>query len=125
MRKFITLHACKDNELISTAVDKIVCAAIFDSDTKSSQVYIDGDEENYLIVNEKPTDIMKRIGDARKFIMVHSQTSNNEILLPSDEIVYVKEINRKHSRITLSNKSFADFDINESVTTVTEMLNKQ
>ena len=68
---------------------------------------------------------MKRIGDARKFIMVHSQSSNNEVLLPSDVIMTVREINGKRSRITISNNAFAEFDINESVTTVTEMLNKQ
>lgn len=125
MRKFIILHTCKDNGLISIAVDEIVCAAVFDTDTKSSQVYIDGDEENSIVVNEKLTDIMKRIGDARKFIMVHSQSSNNEVLLPSDVIMTVREINGKRSRITISNNAFAEFDINESVTTVTEMLNKQ
>lgn len=125
MRKFIILHTCKDNGLISVAVDEIVCAAVFDTDTKSSQVYIDGDEENSIVVNEKLADMMKRIGDARKFIMVHSQSSNNEVLLPSDVIMTVREINGKRSRITISNNAFAEFDINESVTTVTEMLNKQ
>lgn len=125
MRNFITLHTCRNNELVGIAVDEIVCAAVYDSDTKSSQVYLDGDEENSIVVNEKLADIMKRIGNSRKFIMVHSQSSNNEVLLPSDVIMTVREIKGKRSRIFISNQAFAEFDINESVTTIVEMLNKQ
>ena len=125
MRNFITLHTCRNNELVGIAVDEIVCAAVYDSDTKSSQVYLDGDEENSIVVNEKLADIMKRIGNSRKFIMVHSQSSNNEVLLPSDVIMTVREIKGKRSRIFISNQTFAEFDINESVTTIVEMLNKQ
>lgn len=125
MRKFITLHTCRNNELIGIAVDEIVCAAVYDAETKSSQIYINEDEDHNIIVNEKLSDIMKRIGDSRKCIIVHSQVSNNEVLLPSDVIKTVREFNGKRSRINISNQAFAEFDVNESVTTVIAMLNKQ
>jgi hypothetical protein len=124
MSKFITLHYCIDNRLLGVSVEDIAVAAIYNNETKSSQVYIDGDEDNFITVNEKPSEILKRIGDTRKFIMVHSKTSNNEIILPVDTIITVKEATDKGCKITIGNTAFESFDVNETVTTVITKLNE-
>lgn len=125
MNKFISLHSVKDNRIIGINVEDIVCAAVHDIDTRASQIYIDGDEDIQIIVNEKPTDILKRIGDSRKFILAHSKSSNIEIILPVDIIKTVKEIEDKGCRICITNQAFAEFDVNESATAIISRINEK
>ena len=123
MKQFILLHNSDDNTLVSINVERIVCAAFANPDHKSSVVHIYGEETNPIHVNEKPNDILKRIDGYCKFILVHSKTTNNDIIIPNGFVIKVREHPNGGSVITIDNPAFAAFEVNESVTSVTDMLN--
>lgn len=119
---FILLHKIENNSLVGINVNDIVCVSR-DNQIKKSFIYLTGREKNMISVNETPNDILKRIGDSRKFILVHSQSRNNEILLPNDLVVLITEQD-KSSSITINNEMFAVFTVNESLTSIVNKLNQ-
>ena len=121
MKQFISLHFNNDNSIVGISIDKLVCAA-FTEDNKCTQLYVEGEEDVIYFVNETPTMIMKSIGDKREFILVHSRSTNNDVIIPKDIIRTVKE-STVGSVISINNPAFADFDVNEKVSSVINMLN--
>ena len=121
MKQFIPLHYSQDNSIVGVNVNNIVCAA-FTENKQCTQLYIEGEEDITYFVNETPALIMKQAGDARKFILVHSRSTNNDVIIPKDIIRTVKE-NTVGSIIAIDNQAFADFDVNEKPTSVIDMLN--
>lgn len=121
MKDFILLHYNQNNSIVGINVNNIVCAA-FTENKQCTQLYIEGEEDITYFVNETPTLIMKQAGDARKFILVHSRSTNNDVIIPKDIIRTVKEYTGG-SIITINNSAFADFDVNEKATSVIDMLN--
>lgn len=121
MKQFILLHYNEDNSIVGINIDNLVCAA-FTEDNKCTQLYVEGEEDIIYFVNETPAMIMKLIGETRKFILVHSRSINNDVIIPKDIIRTVKA-NTVGSIITINNPAFADFDVSEKATSVIEMLN--
>jgi len=121
MKHFISLHYNKDNSIVGINIDSLVCAA-FTEDNKCTQLYVEGEEDIIYFVNETPVMIMKSIGEKREFILVHSRSTNNDVIIPKDIIRTVKE-NTVGSVISITNAAFADFDVNEKVSSVIDMLN--
>jgi len=121
MKQFISLHYNKDNSIVGINIDSLVCAA-FTEDNKCTQLYVEGEEDIIYFVNETPAMIMKSVGEKRKFILVHSRSTNNDVIIPKDIIRTVKE-NTVGSVISITNAAFADFDVNEKVSSVIDMLN--
>lgn len=121
MKQFIPLHYSQDNSIVGVNVNNIVCAA-FTENKQCTQLYIEGEEDITYFVNETPAMIMKSIGEKREFILVHSRSTNNDVIIPKDIIRTVKE-NTVGSVISIANVAFADFDVNEKVSSVIDMLN--
>jgi len=121
MKQFISLHYNEDNSIVGINIDKLVCAA-FTEDNKCTQLYVEGEEDVIYFVNETPAMIMKSIGDKREFILVHSRSTNNDVIIPKDIIRTIKE-HTVGSVISITNPAFADFDVNEKVSSVINMLN--
>ena len=121
MKQFITLHYNQDNSIVGINIDSLVCAA-FTEDNKCTQLYVEGEEDTIYFVNETPAMIMKLAGETRKFILVHSRSTNNDVIIPKDIIHTIKE-NTVGSIISINNQAFADFDVNEKPTSVIDMLN--
>lgn len=122
MKSFITLHETKTNELICLNINEIVCFICVD---KRTRIYIKGDEnETGISVNEKASVILKKIGDYRKFVLVHTKSANNELAIAVDLIKVVAHSSANDTTlVVLTDDSFADLEVNESVTSIAEMLN--
>lgn len=119
MKSFITLHETKTNELICLNINEIVCFICVD---KRTRIYIKGDETD-ISVNEKPSVILKKIGDYRKFVLVHTKSANNELAIAVDLIKVVAHSSANDTTlVVLTDDSFADLEVNESVTSIAEML---
>ena len=121
MKQFISLHYNQDNSIVGINIDCLVCAT-FTKDNKCTELYVEDEEDTIYFVNETPAMIMKSIGEKRKFILVHSRSTNNDVIIPKDIIRTVKE-NTVGSVISITNAAFADFDVNEKVSSVIDMLN--
>lgn len=123
MKNFILLHEIDTNRAIGINVNEIVCFVI-DTNPKSSNIYIKGDESDIIRVNEKPADIIKKIGDSRKFVLVHTQRSNSELGIPQDIIkTLCRSEDDAMTLVSITDLNFADFEVNETVTSIVEMLN--
>jgi hypothetical protein len=121
MKQFISLHHKEDNSIIGINIDILVCATLTE-DNKCTKLYIQGDEYTIYLVNETPAMIMKLIGETRKFILVHSRSINNDVIIRKD-IIRIVKTNPDGSSITINNPSFNDIEVNEKATSVIEMLN--
>lgn len=123
MKNFILLHEIDTNRTAGINVNEIVCFVI-GTNSKSSDIYIKGDEGTIIRVNEKPADIIKKIGDSRKFVLVHTQRSNSELGIPQD---IIKTLRRSEddvmTLVSITDLNFADFEVNETVTSIVGMLN--
>lgn len=122
MGKAILLHRANDNGLIGVPIDRIVCILTL---AKSTTIWTsDGYDAISQNINEKATDILKRLNGERRFILVHT---DNELLLPVDEIESVEEfkVNGKNARIFIRHQKFDSIEVHESVTTVVGMMNAQ
>lgn len=124
MSKFITLHEKDTNELIGFNVDEIVCFTSHSNTTKNSTIYLKDEEDTVFEVNEKASDIIKKIGDSRNFIILHSVTSNDELAIPSDIISRVYKSSNGNTVVVITNLAFAGIDVNESVTSIIDKLNQ-
>jgi hypothetical protein len=124
MSKFIILHKKDTNEVIGFNVDEIVCFTSHSNTAKNSAIYLKDEEDTIFEVNEKTNDIIKKIGDSRNFIILHSVASNDEIAIPSDIISRVYKSTNGNTVVVITNLAFAGIDVNESVTSIIDRLNQ-
>ena len=123
MKNFILLHEMDTNRTLGININEIVCF-VTGTKPKSSNIYIKGDEDTIIRVNEKPVDIFKKIGDSRKFVLVHTQRSNSELGISRDMIKTLwRSEDDVMTLIALTDDSFANLEVNETVTSIVEMLN--
>lgn len=123
MKQFILLHEADTNSLVGVNVNEILC---FTSKPQSNELYIDNcddSEINIININEKHGDFIKRIGDIREFVTLHTVSSNMVVCLPKDIIKMVRQSSNSTS-VILMNSSFESINVNESAASVIEMLNK-
>lgn len=123
--KFITLHNKLDNSLIGINVDDIVCVS-YSPNKQVTLVYMDWhvSEKDAFLVNEKLQVIVKKIDDDSNYIIIHSKTSNNEVLIAKDGIQTIIDNPRGGCVIKLTFDTFAEITVNESTTSVVDMINR-